>query len=347
MKYVHLFPNEKFTGPYIEFVNKNFKKNEHLFLIIGGVSEDKIKITVSENVKKISNSIYSMSLLLKEMYRSDKILLHGLFIKRIVLLLFIQPWLLGKCYWGIWGGDLYWYKTRSKGIMTDFYEKIRTFVIKRMGGLITHVKGDYELAKLWYGAKGKYYHSFMYPNNLFNDYDLSNIEKDSNTVYIQVGNSADPTNNHIEVFNKLKVYKDKKIEIICPLSYGNTAYKDIVIHEGKKIFGERFHPLVNFIPFNEYLNLLAKIDIAIFNHKRQQAMGNIITLLGLGKKVYIKDDITTWNFCIDHELKVFNSNGEFNDIFERMNETITNKNISNIKNNFSEEKLIKDLKEIF
>lgn len=38
------------------------------------------------------------------------------------------------------------------------------------------------------------------------------------------------------------------------------------------------------MPFEEYLGLLAKIDIAILNHKRQQAMGNITTLLGLGKK---------------------------------------------------------------
>jgi len=34
------------------------------------------------------------------------------------------------------------------------------------------------------------------------------------------------------------------------------------------------------MPLDEYLNLLAKIDIAIFNHKRKQAMGNITTLLG-------------------------------------------------------------------
>jgi hypothetical protein len=34
------------------------------------------------------------------------------------------------------------------------------------------------------------------------------------------------------------------------------------------------------MPFDEYLNLLAKVDIVIFKHKRQQAMGNITTLLG-------------------------------------------------------------------
>ena len=45
-------------------------------------------------------------------------------------------------------------------------------------------------------------------------------------------------------------------------------------------FWRKFKPLVDFMPFDEYLNLLAKVDIAIFNHKRQQAMGNTTILLG-------------------------------------------------------------------
>lgn len=44
------------------------------------------------------------------------------------------------------------------------------------------------------------------------------------------------------------------------------------------------NPIVDFMDFNEYINFLSTIDIAIFNHKRQQGMGNIITLLGMGKK---------------------------------------------------------------
>ena len=42
------------------------------------------------------------------------------------------------------------------------------------------------------------------------------------------------------------------------------------------------------LPLSDYLKILGKIDIAIFNHERQQAVGNITSLLGLGKKVYIK-----------------------------------------------------------
>lgn len=345
MKNLHLFPNEKFTEPYIEFINKNFDYKEHLFLIIGkGIGAH---ITARENVVTISKDVKSIVLLLKEMYSCDKIFLHGLFLREIVLLLFIQPWLLKKCNWVIWGGDLYRYKYRKRTFKSDVYEKFREFVIKNMGGLITHIKGDYELAQKWYGAKGKYYYSFMYPSNLYKKYDLSHVSKDHDKIYIQIGNSANPSNNHFEVFEKLKEYKDESIEIICPLSYGNLEYRDKVIKEGEKIFGEKFTPITTFLPFEEYLGLLAKIDIAIFNHKRQQAMGNITTLLGLGKKVYIRDDITTWQFCKEHGLKVFSSNAGFSDLLQEMPKREKFSNMETVKRHFSENKLKDDWKKIF
>lgn len=138
--------------------------------------------------------------------------------------------------------------------------------------------------------------------------------------------------------------------IICPLSYAhesNPEYKAMVINKGKELFGEKFIPLTEFMPFEKYLEILDKVDIAIFNHKRQQALGNITTLLGLGKKVYIREEITTWQFCKDHDLKVYSANVNYDDLFEEMDEGIRQKNIENVKSKFSEEKLVEDLKQIF
>ena len=281
------------------------------------------------------------------MYMAKKIYLHGLFNPHLVLILFLQPWLIKKCNWMIWGGDLYYYKSREKDFKSNLYEFTRKCVIKRMGGFITHIKGDYELAKLWYGARGKYYYSFMYPSNLFKEYDLSIVKKNHRKTYIQVGNSANPTNNHLEVFQKLQEYKEEEIEIICPLSYGNIEYRDKVVMEGNKIFGKKFNPIIELMPFDEYLKLLAKVDVAIFNHKRQQAMGNITTLLGLGKKVYIRNDITTWEFCIQHELKVYSSNLKLSGVLEKITSDDELSNMNNVKHRFSERKLEADWESIF
>lgn len=70
----------------------------------------------------------------------------------------------------------------------------------------------------------------MYPSNLYHEYSINNVSKTKENIIIQVGNSADCTNDHIEVFNKLKRYKN--IKIICPLSYGgDDVYIDNVIKE--------------------------------------------------------------------------------------------------------------------
>ena len=337
MKYLHLFPNEKFTESYISFINKHFNINEHLFLIFG--EEVYYKFDSRKNVKKLSKNLKSLFLLIIKMNECKKIILHGLFSKGIVILLFLQPWLLKKSNWVIWGGDLYLYKYKNANFLSRCYEITRRFVIKNLGYLITYIEGDYKLTHLWYEAKGKWYYSIMYPSNLFKEYNFSSMKKDKMKKVIQIGNSADPTNNHIEIFYKLRSLKSESIEIICPLSYGDLQYRDKVIKEGKSIFGNKFCPIIDFMSFENYLEMLVKIDIAIFNHKRQQAMGNIITLLGLGKKVYIREDITTWQFCISHELKVFSSMRDFIELLDDISEDEKHQNVESIKKIFSEEEL--------
>lgn len=345
MEIIHIIQNEKFTEPFIEFINSKFNSSGHTFYTYG--NGNRFIVKKRDNVHEQKKSIISMNFFIKKLYKSQKVIIHGLFSPYIVLFLFLQPWLLKKCYWGIWGGDLYYHVMRKKTIKSNVYEYFRKSVIKKMGGFITHIKGDYKLAKQWYGVKGKYFYSFMYPSNLYKEYYLNNVKDSTSKVYIQIGNSADPSNNHIEVLNKLHIYKAMDIEIICPLSYGDKDYAKKVINYGTEVFGNKFMPIKEFMPFDKYLDILAKIDIAIFNHKRQQAIGSITTLLGLGKKVYIREDITTWQFCIDHDLRVYSVNGDFKDLFEDMDNEIKHKNIENVKRQFSEEKLINDIRAIF
>jgi dTDP-N-acetylfucosamine:lipid II N-acetylfucosaminyltransferase len=350
MKQLHLFTadeKQKFSIPFINLIEQKFNNTEHFFIMLEKGKEDKLNLR--ENMKYMHKNFSGVLFLISKLYKSDKIYIHGLNSYYLIFLLFIQPWLLRKCNWIIWGGDLYFYKNRPIDFKSNLKEWVRNFVIKNMGGLITQIKGDYELAQKWYGAKGKYYYSFVYPSNLFKEYDLKEIKKYDEKIYIQVGNSACNTNEHIEVFEKLSKYKNENILIVCPLSYsGKEDYIDKVIECGVSIFGEdKFMPITEFVPFDEYLELLAKVDIAIFNHTRQRGLGNITTLLGLGKKVYIREEITTWSFCIDHNLKVYSANAGFEDLFEEIDENIKERNIKNIKKKFSEKKLIEDLMIIF
>ncbi|WP_227938652.1 TDP-N-acetylfucosamine:lipid II N-acetylfucosaminyltransferase [Alkalihalobacillus deserti] len=343
MKVLHVFNNEKFVNQYIEFMDLNFDYSDHFFLIIGDNKGFEIKS--GQNVLQLTKDIKSVRTLISKMNRCDKLIIHGLSNPNLVKVLFMLPWVLRKSHWVIWGSDLYYYNFKDKTFKNWAFEIVRKTVIKNISGFITHIEGDYDLAKKWYGTKGDYHYCFMYPSNLYKDYKLTNELKNTKRI-IQIGNSADPSNNHIEIFEKLALLPDKNFEIICPLSYGDPNYARFVIDKGKEMFGDKFQPLTEFIPFKQYLETLARIDIAIFNHKRQQAVGNITTLLSLGKKVYIRNDITTWRFCEEHGLKVFSTN-ELQSLFKPLPQEIKDNNQKKMMEQFSKKKLVNDWKNIF
>lgn len=347
----HFIPQEKFTSSFINFINDNFKSENHIFLVNGqNKTFNKNDIKNSSNVLYVDQfSFEALGVFRKYINKSDKVIVHSLmFRKWIKYYLFLNKKILNKMYWAIWGSDLYHHIYKSD----DFISKIddvviRKRIIKNFGGIITQIKGDYELAKEWYGAKGKYYSTFMYTSNLYKDYGIKEKNKDSNKLYIQVGNSADSSNNHIEVLQKIYKNYGNDVKVICPLSYGDRVNRDSVIKEGQKLFGNNFKALVDFIPLDEYLSIISQIDVAIFNHKRQQAVGNITTLLGFGKKVYIRKEVTTWNFLKERNINIYDASNNLDDLHIKMTEEEKKHNINRIKECFSKEKLINELEFIF
>ncbi|MFA6636886.1 MAG: TDP-N-acetylfucosamine:lipid II N-acetylfucosaminyltransferase [Candidatus Omnitrophota bacterium] len=304
--------SEKFIPPFIDFIGRHFDIKEHQFLSLPREKPEKI---------------------LWCLYFSKKIIIHGLWNEKLNKFLFLQPWLFKKCYWVMWGGDFYFPDRQS------FFKKK---IIKNVGQLITYIPGDIEYVRRNYKSGGRHVDCFMYKSNVFTA--TAMFLGSSSRINIQVGNSADPTNNHSAVFSLLKRFSDFDVHIYAPLSYGNMTYARQVEQEGRRLFGDKFKPFTDFMAYNEYVEFLEKIDIAIFAHNRQQAMGNIINLLGLGKKVYLRSDISSWQFFLGIGVKVF-------DVYEftmdKMTPADASLNISLIKNYFSEKKYLQQLKTIF
>lgn len=322
---------DKFLPPFIDFIDEHFGRENHHYVFINN-KEFQYGLTTEYNVEFLNTDDEIFITLLEYMKRAEKIILHGLWRDRVNSLLYFNQKLLKKCYWVMWGGDFYFPKTQSWA---------KKQIIKKMGYLVTGNRGDYKLAKKWYKAKGKQIDSFIYPSNLYKKYDQQS--KKHETINIQVGNSADPTNNHLEAFTKLIRYKDEDIKIYTPLSYGNKEYANEIIFKGNELFGEKFIPLTEFISFEKYIELLSEIDIAIFLHNRQQAMGNTITLLGLGKKVYMRNDVTTWKLFNDIGVKIFDQN-DIN--LSQLAEEEAKSNIEKIKKHYSKNILIKSLEQL-
>jgi hypothetical protein len=345
MNIVHIGSATVFMPPFIRLMETTpFNKNKHFFFLSESISTD--EIVESSRVKLIKGNIFKkiamMLELLSLMKDSDKVILHGLFDPKVILLLFFNRKVLKKTYWVLWGGDLYCYKFCPK----NWKNKLRYFflgsVIKNIGNIITYIKGDYCYAVEWFGSKANYHECIMYSSNLYKEYKAPS--KQHSGINIQVGNSADPSNNHLEIFDKLEAFKEQDIKIYAPLSYGNQVYAKQVIAEGKKRFSDKFEALTEIMSFDQYLAFLGKIDIAVFNHKHQQAMGNTITLLGLGKKVYMRSDVTQWEFFKEHGMVIFDIE---NFKLTPMPKESAQTNILYTKDYFSEENYQQQLSEVF
>lgn len=341
---LHIGGNDKFIAPFVELVKENFDFENHQFHLMVGIGEELNEPNIKYYPATITERLKYYLLAVIKMQKADKIILHGLFDWRLVFVLFWMPWVLNKCYWVMWGGDLYVQKLGVKDWRWKRSEFFRKSVIKNIGHLVTYIKGDVELARQWYGAKGKYIECIMYPSNLYKEYELSS--KKDGRLTILLGNSADPTNNHSEVLQKLAQFKDKDIKVITPLSYGDQNYAQQVAQEGERLLGDKYQALTEFLPFDDYLKILAEVDVAIFNHRRQQAMGNTITLLGLGKKVYMRSETTQWQLFQDLNIEVHDVVQLENTLLESSSQS-DQSNQKKIEQYFSKENYLTQLNNIF
>jgi len=126
--------------------------------------------------------------------------------------------------------------------------------------------------------------------------------------HIIIGNSNDSTNNHADVFHLLKNIPLHRRKIYVPLGYGsNMHYKEEIIRLGKSFFGKQFIPLTDFMPLDDYHRLLQNTHAAVYHHKRQQAIGNIIIMFYIGAKVFLHPESPTFDYFRSEGLHVFSS----------------------------------------
>lgn len=341
-KVLHICRAEKFIPPFIDLVQASFDPDLHEFVIFG--DHEKFSSEGRSGVHRVGKGLVEKTAakarLIIQLHRADRIILHGLFTRVVTQMLFLMPWLLRKTYWAIWGNDLYGKKDAdSKPGLKNI---ARRFVIRHLGHLITYVPGDIKLAREWYGAGGRAHSCLMYTSNVFSEPGVGELS--TGFVEIQVGNSADPSNNHLEVFEKLANLQTNNFRVFVPLSYGDQQHASRVISEGKKLFGDRFVALTDFLPLAQYQEFLATIDIAIFNHNRQQGLGNLISLLGMGKKVYLRRGISTASLLDSLKIEWF----DFDNIdLSLIPELSKEGNMRRIRQVFSKPNLIAQLDDLF
>ena len=236
-------------------------------------------------------------------------------------------------YWIIWGNDLYnkllypkgfelwdkessYYKKTKKSLIGNLLEKtinkfkirkIESFVSKRISAIVTDTTEiDYEMLVSYYPKLKNipWMDFFYYPIELILGQEMMQKWVEGNNI--QIGNSASVTNNHEYAMRFLSKLDLKERKVVVPLSYSGTKeYKETVKKLGAASFGENFIPLEDFLPLEQYNQLMTSFGVAIYGNWRQEAIGNILISLYLGAKVFLPNVNPVLQWAKYHELVVY------------------------------------------
>lgn len=153
---------------------------------------------------------------------------------------------------------------------------------------------------------GKKFFPFRYmPSELLNDFTPKDSTCLSSVPRVLVGNSLDPTNNHIDVLERLERI-GRPIEALIPISYGgNERYKAALKKYVLKFQNVKTIFLETFMDKKQYFSLVNTCCAAVFGHMRQQSAGNISHALKSGFDVYLYNDSLNYAYFRGLGYKLF------------------------------------------
>jgi len=122
---------------------------------------------------------------------------------------------------------------------------------------------------------------------------------------ILLGNSAAPCNNHLEAFELLRQRVNLAgRRVVVPLSYGDPNYAEQVVQAGRRLLGDAFLPLREFMPRADYIQLLHRCGTVVMNHVRQQAVGNLLISGLLGARLHLHQSSPVLRWLHRHGVQV-------------------------------------------
>jgi len=303
---LHIAPDNTFTNKFYENLRE-----------IG--AEENNRIVVRTNDKALKHIRYPLPFgaLYTENFNSlvgDTMSYEKVFIHYFTPLLY--RWVARNKFkelnWMVWGGDLYnlpeldngcyepitWkeYVKKDRSWQTTLYnlkvamtqKPFRKEAYGKVRNILTWMKAEFDFACKHLPVHSE--HRFFFYENQMPYQELDNLiqplRKNPRPVLI-VGNSASPTNNHLDVIDFLNT---KKIEadLHVPISYGDQRYaaflrKHLKYHHGTLTFMDQY------LPFHEYLSFLNSSDGLVMNTIRPQGYGNILMMMYLNKPVFFNE----------------------------------------------------------
>lgn len=299
-KYIHIFyfqDSKSFNPKIVEFINKEFNFNEHLF-----VTPHK---NVYEAIKNYSNVFYysvksegakarKADIINYFAEKCDWLILHSFC--RAIEFYKIKKKYLNKIVWRSWGHDVnvFSYHNNYKDLIKSviFNPIWKSYILQFKSVGIANTCDLYNFKKLDESFDKRINFMLMpYPTNVsYADIcDLRDKHIKKEKVNVMVGHSASAADNHLEILKRLYVYRNENIEIFVmwPYSHKNDYNRLQTIKEYAKVFDGRVTFVENYIDFKKYIQFLDDMDIVIFDGLSSYALGNIGLSISLRKKIFL------------------------------------------------------------
>ena len=300
-RYLHVIPDQKFIQPLLHVLEKGFSMEEQAFLVYSFNRTNNKDLYNIWNIYLSLDKKYNSISLIDGIGNSDELSIRRR--ERIENVL-------ESCQRIIFHGE--WF---SKTILKICQNKLSD--IKKKGILIpwSGAFGKVECNKIAINTVLRHCPLVVFNNfgqrtdEMIRDCNFSNLHVFSERIsYTEPIDRVEHTTNirpkvlvsnscydHNKVVESLKalISLQGQIDVYCIASYGNEEYIRYVEVEGNKLFGEDFHIIKGFMPYEEYVKFLASIDVAAMAMEVGCGMTTIRILCYVGSKLYFKKNTNT------------------------------------------------------
>ncbi|WP_027394465.1 TDP-N-acetylfucosamine:lipid II N-acetylfucosaminyltransferase [Aquimarina latercula] len=333
MNNLHIINDEKFVDDLIDNYEKAYP-NKNRYIIVLFNANQEVRFVKQKNKVELVYYKLLISHIKNTGDQKQAFFIHGLDRIKLKLLQSFRNY--EKIIVHFWGADIYLLpKFKGKLLLPHtqkVFDRITSFFYRlkeNYRGYYYHYKYKKLLKKVAFYStviptEKKYIEGYL-PNARyvhFNYVDietlrLKNFKVNNEATDILIGNSSSFTSNHIEVFNEIEKIKTfDPVKKIVPINYGNNTYAKELTDYLENNNLRNYVPLTEFLPPEEYVKILSNCSIAIMNHQRQQAVGNIIICLWLGMRVFLSENNPVFNYFKNKGIAVFSIESEFEEGFE-------------------------------
>lgn len=331
IKFLHVLgPDTKNSYGILSQLHKKCDSSKHKYLITSYESS-KARFPKLEEFPDIFYIPEYCSRLKKILYfkdildKSEIIIWHSLYFTtfKYLLFLFVFRYLLNKSVWIEWGADLYLWEYPKNSWKNRLKTYINGAIRKRFNYVGCCFECDDVEVRKQFGDSVRCFYTPLPnpkkdPTELIDFILASKPERivAKHSLVVQIAHNSFSFNHHIKLIDWLKRFKSKDIVYVIPLNYGiygingqygGVLYRKKVIQHAFQALDGRNYPLLDPIPFEEYLQLLWDIDIAVFDFDRPCGLGTLRILLLMEKKVFLPSGTPYYDYLVSKGLPIYDT----------------------------------------